>query len=74
MTDQHQTTPPWAAEALREDSPRERWLRRTYEGCARALCIRDGINPDDVISDSGHLAWQLHGYDEAQKQMGKPPA
>lgn len=48
------------------------WLRHVYEGCARALCARDGIEPDAVISDGGHVAWQLHGYEEARKTLGEP--
>ena len=60
------------AEALREATPREAWLAHVYEGAARALCQRDGIDPDEVISDSGHLAWQAHAYYEACKHMGVP--
>lgn len=29
----------------------------------RALCGAAGIDPDDVISDAGHVAWQLVAHD-----------
>ena len=60
------------AEALRPDNAREAWLRHVYEGASRALCMRDGIDPDEIISDGGHLAWQLQGYEEARKMLGEP--
>lgn len=48
---------------------RTHWLEMIREGAARALCARDGIQPDEVISDAGHVAWEFHVYDVARKVM-----
>jgi hypothetical protein len=45
------------------------WL---YEALSRAECRRQGIDPDDVIADGGHLAWHLVGYEAAVKEMPEP--
>lgn len=42
---------------------------RLYEALARAECRRQGIDPDDIIADGGHLAWHLVGYEAAVKEM-----
>lgn len=46
------------------------WL---YEGAARALCHLQGIDPDDPISDAGHVVWQLVGYEAACAELPKGP-
>lgn len=45
-------------------APRD--FRADYEAACRALCIAKGIDPDEIISDAGHLAWQHMGYDAKQ--------
>lgn len=40
-----------------------------YEALARAECRRQGIDPDDIISDAGHAAWELVGYEAARKEV-----
>jgi hypothetical protein len=52
----------------RAELERLRWL---YEGCARVLCRQAGFDPLDSIADGGHLAWHLHGYEVACKEMGR---
>ena len=44
------------------------WL---YEGLARAECKRQGLDPDEIIADGGHLLWHLVGYEAACKEMGR---
>jgi hypothetical protein len=44
-------------------------LERRYEALARAECRRQGIAPDELISDAGHVAWELVGYEAARKEM-----
>jgi len=45
------------------------WMR---EALSRAECKRQGIDPDDIIADGGHLAWHLVGYEAALKEMPEP--
>lgn len=54
-----------------DDSELRRLQRRDrlYEALARAECRRQGIDPDDVIADGGHLAWHLVGYEAALLEL-----
>jgi hypothetical protein len=56
------------------DRDRLRRMEWLYEALARAECRRQGIDPDDVIADGGHLAWHLVGYEAAVKEMPEPGA
>lgn len=38
------------------------WFAR-YRAVSRALCRARGINPDELISDAGHEAWELAGHE-----------
>ncbi|HQT78001.1 MAG TPA: hypothetical protein PLD10_13180 [Rhodopila sp.] len=44
-------------------------LAKRYEALARAECRRQGIAPDELISDAGHAAWELVGYEAAKREM-----
>jgi hypothetical protein len=48
---------------------RLRLIERRYEALARAECRRQGIAPDEIISDGGHVAWELVGYEVARREM-----
>jgi hypothetical protein len=41
---------------------RDYWFAR-YRAVAKALCRAKGIDPDAVIDDAGHLAWELAAYE-----------
>lgn len=43
------------------------YLRERYRLVCFALCERMGIKPDEIIADSGEEAWQLVGFEEANK-------
>lgn len=51
---------------LRSQIKRLEWFR---EALSRAECRRQGIDPDDIIADGGHLAWHLVGYEAACKEI-----
>lgn len=42
---------------------------KLYEALAKAECKRQGIPPNEQISDAGHEAWELVGYEAACKEM-----
>lgn len=50
------------------EANRVRILDRRYELLARAECRRQGIAPDESISDGGDLAWQLVGHEAAERE------
>lgn len=54
---------------MQQKIDRLEWMR---EALSRAECKRQGIDPDDVIADGGHLAWHLVGYEAACKEMPDP--
>lgn len=56
----------WLAEHCHKQAER---YERLYEALARAECRRQGIAPDELIADGGHMAWQLVGYEAAIKEM-----
>jgi hypothetical protein len=60
---------PWMVE---HDRWRLAHFERLFEALARAECKRQAIDPNDIISDGGHLAWQLVGYEAAVKEMPEP--
>lgn len=41
-------------------------IEERYELLAKAYCRLIGIKPDEVISDAGHLAWQLVAHEAIQ--------
>lgn len=51
------------------ETTRLKRLASRYEALARAECRRQGIAPDELISDAGHAAWELVGYEAARKEM-----
>lgn len=40
-----------------------------YMHLAKAICRMQGIDPDELISDHGHEAWELLGYETVQQEM-----
>ena len=47
---------------------RDRYAKM-FEALAKAECKRRRIKPDEIISKSGHEAWELVGYEAACKEM-----
>lgn len=43
-------------------------LERRFEMLARAECRRQQVAPDEIVADGGHMAWQLVGFEAAQKE------
>ncbi|HEY8685948.1 MAG TPA: hypothetical protein VIO57_10120 [Chloroflexota bacterium] len=56
-------------EQMQQRIDRLEWMR---EALSRAECRRQGIDPDDIIADGGHLAWHLVGYEAACKEIPDP--
>lgn len=46
-------------------------LAEGYEVLARAECRRLGVDPDEVIADGGHMAWQLVGHEACERERGQ---
>lgn len=42
---------------------------KLFEALAKAECKHQHIRPDEQISDAGHEAWELVGYEAACKEM-----
>jgi hypothetical protein len=66
------TTALRAADGVDFDRPRAQRFAWIAEALSRAECKRQGIDPDEIIADGGHLAWQLVGYEAAVKEMPEP--
>jgi hypothetical protein len=64
-------TPAEVAARVAELEARNAWLEQIREGAGRALCEVDGIDPDDVIADGGHVAWEMHVYQRAHAALAR---